>query len=321
MCIRDRGCAELTVKNYKDWCTLSVNGQALPNSGPPAMGSSTVCVPPGTVDLVASPYSTHFELGPHPWYGTSGDQGSGDPGVYVDAGIGDAGVNSTNSTTVVVIGGSSACVWACCPFTDGTGCDLATTGNLCASTDGGGPEAGADSGATSETDSGADTGVTSGPDASADTGVTSGPDASADTGATSGPDASPDAAAESGTDAGCVSLTVKNYLTWCTLSVNGQTLVNDNGPGSTSSSTTCVPPGTIDLVASPISTAFELGPDPWHDTSGDHGSGDPGTQADLDGGVHATSSTTVVATSGSACVWACCPFTDGTGCSAGNQCP
>jgi hypothetical protein len=31
--------------------------------------------------------------------------------------------------------------------------------------------------------------------------------------------------------------------------------------------------------------------------------------------VSATSTTTVVTTSGSTCVWACCPFTGGTGCS------
>jgi hypothetical protein len=274
----DAACVDLTVKNYKDWCTLSVNGQPLANSGPPGMGSSTVCVPPGTVDLVASPYDTTFTLGPAPWHGTSGDQDGGDPGVYVDAGTGDAEVKSTTSTTVTVTS-DGACVWACCPFTNGSGCALTTTGNLCA---------------TSST-----------PDA--------GPDAS--------PDAAPEAGVDSGVDAGCVELTVKNYLTWCTLSVNGTAIVPNNSPGSTSSTTVCVPPGTTDLVASPISTTFELGPDPWHDTSGDHGSGDPGTQADVDGGVHATSSTTVVTTTGSACVWACCPFTDGTGCTTTNQCP
>jgi hypothetical protein len=118
-----------------------------------------------------------------------------------------------------------------------------------------------------------------------------------------------------------VALTVKNYFTWCALTANGQA-VTGTTPGTTTSSTICVAAGTINLVAKPLSTSFELGPTPWHDTSGDTGSGDPGTQANVDAGVNATSTTTVVASSGSKCVWACCPFTSGTGCSGvPNQCP
>jgi hypothetical protein len=115
-------------------------------------------------------------------------------------------------------------------------------------------------------------------------------------------------------------LTVKNYATWCTLTANGQ-MVADGTPGVTRSSTICVPSGTINLVAKPL-TGFQLGPTPWHGTSGDTGSGDPGTQTMVDAGTNATSTTTVVTTSGSKCVWACCEFSGGGGCSGlANQCP
>ncbi len=73
------------------------------------------------------------------------------------------------------------------------------------------------------------------------------------------------------------------------------------------------------LVASPAGTSFELGPDPWHDTPGDvDAGGDPGTV--VDGGRDAAgngadTATVTVGASGSACVWACCPFVGhGTGC-------
>ncbi len=56
-------------------------------------------------------------------------------------------------------------------------------------------------------------------------------------------------------------------------------------PWTTTASTVCVAAGTVTLVASPLSSAFEIGPTTWHGTSGDTGSGDPGTLAMLDAGV------------------------------------
>jgi hypothetical protein len=64
--------------------------------------------------------------------------------------------------------------------------------------------------------------------------------------------------------------------------------------------------GTIPLSATPL-PGFILGV--WHNTSGDHGSGDPGTI------VGNTSSTTVVVPAGvDTCVWICCPEPSGSGC-------
>jgi len=105
---------------------------------------------------------------------------------------------------------------------------------------------------------------------------------------------------------GTTPLKVKNYLSWCTVTVNGGT------PSAGAQQLVNVDPGTIDLSAT-ANTGFKLGL--WHHTDGDSGSGDPGTV------VTGTSSTTVTVGATATCVWVCCPFTDGTGCPTADQCP
>ena len=131
--------------------------------------------------------------------------------------------------------------------------------------------------------------------------------------------ATADASDAGGSDGGCsgatpVALTVKNYLQWCSVAVA-------NGIASTApSQTVCVAAGAVNVAATAL-VGFELGPTPWHDTVGDHdGSGDPGAVTGT--GQAAISTAMVDVTTGSACVWACCPFTNGTGCTnLTNQCP
>jgi hypothetical protein len=108
-------------------------------------------------------------------------------------------------------------------------------------------------------------------------------------------------AKETGTDAGCITLTVHNYKSWCSVTVNGGTASKD------ATQTVCVASGTsVDLTAEPASTKFELGTDPWHDT----------TTAD-----EAKGTATITVTKTDDCVWVCCPFTGGTGCPTKDQCP
>jgi len=108
-------------------------------------------------------------------------------------------------------------------------------------------------------------------------------------------------------------LTVKNYLSWCSIAVNG-------GTASTGATQTInVMPGSITLVAKEASATFEIGPTTWHGTAGDTGAGDPGTLAGT--GADETSSTTVTVGATAKCVWACCPFANGTGCPTADQCP
>ena len=102
-------------------------------------------------------------------------------------------------------------------------------------------------------------------------------------------------------------LTIMNFASWCSVSVNGATSVTD------STQVVCVHDGTIPVTATAASSSFILGN--WYGTSGDTGSGDPGTVA---GG---TSSTTVVVSGAKGCVSICCPFANGTGCTPGNACP
>jgi hypothetical protein len=98
------GTQQLTVKNYLSWCSVTVNGGAASSSA-----TQTVSVSPGNVTLTASPNSG-FMLGL--WHHTASDTGSGDPGS----------VSGSTSTATTTVGNAAACVWVCCPFTDGTGC-------------------------------------------------------------------------------------------------------------------------------------------------------------------------------------------------------
>jgi hypothetical protein len=170
-----------------------------------------------------------------------------------------------------------------------------------------------DSAADTSSSDGAEEGSTT--DGASDGGVTEG---AADSGATDGAEDSTapnDAATDSSPpseagmtdagDAGCVTLNVYNFLSWCSVSVNG------GGFSSAASQTVCITPGSIPLEAKPKNSAFELAPDPWLYISGPGGtdSGEPGA---IDGGVSAA---TVVVGSTPGCVLVCCPFSsNGTGC-------
>lgn len=103
------GTYPLTVKNYLDWCSVSVAGGAFS-----ADGVQVVNVAPGTISLVAQPASAAFELAPGMWHHTDGDTGTGDSGV----------VTNGRSSAVKTVGTAPACVWVCCPFTNGTGCAI-----------------------------------------------------------------------------------------------------------------------------------------------------------------------------------------------------
>jgi hypothetical protein len=127
----------------------------------------------------------------------------------------------------------------------------------------------------------------------------------------------PDAHTGSGSGSGSGSgtaLTVINYDVWCSVAVNG-------GTASTAAQQVVdVSPGTITLVASPASSTFEIGGDMWHHTNGDTGSGETGTVAGS--GTTATSTAMVTVGSAAKCVWVCCPFANGTGCTGlADQCP
>jgi hypothetical protein len=120
-----------------------------------------------------------------------------------------------------------------------------------------------------------------------------------------------EAGASDGGDAGCTTLKLYNFDTWCSVSINGA------ATSTSGTQSVCVTPGTISLVAEPNGDNFELGPDPWVYISGTGGT-DSGISGTIvgDGGVGSTSTTSVNVVAGApGCVLVCCPFSsNGTGC-------
>ncbi len=118
------------------------------------------------------------------------------------------------------------------------------------------------------------------------------------------------------TTTGCtapqVALTVKNYLGWCNVTVNG-------GTASTAATqTVCVTPGAIP-VAAVANAGFTLGAKPWHDTTGDVASaGDPGV---VTGSGQTASDATTVTVVTAKCAWVCCETSGTTDCPTTDQCP
>ena len=109
-----------------------------------------------------------------------------------------------------------------------------------------------------------------------------------------------------------VALKVKNYLSWCSVTVAGQQ------PFTGASQTTCVAAGTVSLSATAL-PGFELGPAPWHHTAGDTGAGELGTVTGT--GQAASSATTITVSGTSACAWVCCQTAGLSDCPATDQCP
>jgi len=175
----------------------------------------------------------------------------------------------------------------------------------------GGPDTGTGSDAPTGNDGGTDTGT--GDDAATGSDTGTGNDTGSDTG--TGTDAGADAGSDGAVDSGCTGsvLTVKNYDSWCSVSVAG-------GPASSASLQTLCVNTAADLAATAASAAFQLGTAPWHHTTGDTGSGELGTVTGS--GASAKSSTSAAIIAGAPkCVWVCCEFAGGGGCPTIDQCP
>lgn len=103
-------------------------------------------------------------------------------------------------------------------------------------------------------------------------------------------------------------LTVKNFDSWCSVSVNA------GSASATAQQQVFVQPGQIPLAATALS-GFKLDAHMWHHTDGDTGAGEAGSANGS-----ASDATATVANTGPKCVWVCCPFTSGTGCPTTDQC-
>jgi hypothetical protein len=112
-------------------------------------------------------------------------------------------------------------------------------------------------------------------------------------------------------------LTVKNFLNWCSVEINGGTASTD------ATVTASVTPGSMaTIVATPANGSFEIGPAPWFGVDQNDGGAAPGT--DVGSGTSETS-TAVVTTNQAGtpqCVSVCCqePGNGPIPCPATNPC-
>jgi hypothetical protein len=120
-----------------------------------------------------------------------------------------------------------------------------------------------------------------------------------------------------GTSAGAT-LSVKNYLNWCSIAING-------GATSTDATVTAsVAPGSMaTIVAAPANSSFEIGPTPWFGVDQNGGGAAPGS--DIGSGTSETSTAVVTIDQAGTpqCVSVCCqePGNGPIPCPATNPCP
>jgi hypothetical protein len=96
-------------------------------------------------------------------------------------------------------------------------------------------------------------------------------------------------------------LTVMNFLNWCSVEING-------GTASTSGAVTAsVLPGSVaTIVAIPASSSFEIGTDPWFGVDENDGGAANGTDVGSGTSESSTAVVTISATGTPACVSVCC---------------
>jgi hypothetical protein len=96
-------------------------------------------------------------------------------------------------------------------------------------------------------------------------------------------------------------LTVKNFLNWCSVKIDG-------GAASTSATVTASVSGgnMATIVATPASGSFEIGPNPWFGVDQNNGAAAPGV--DVGSGTNETSTAVVTINQGGTpqCVSVCC---------------
>jgi fibronectin-binding autotransporter adhesin len=133
----------------------------------------------------------------------------------------------------------------------------------------------------------------------------------ADTGADS-------SSADSSAEAGSVTLTVMNFLSWCSVSING-------GASSTGANATASVTGgsTATIVITPASGAFQIGGDPWMGVDQNGGGPAPGVDVGSGSTETSTATVTITKTGTTQCVSVCCqePNNSPTPCPTTNPCP
>jgi len=100
---------------------------------------------------------------------------------------------------------------------------------------------------------------------------------------------------------GARTLTVMNFLNWCSVAIN-------DGTASTGAAVTAsVTPGSVaTVVASPSSTSFQIGADPWFGVDQNDGGVASGTDVGNGTGETSKATVTITGTGTTQCVAVCC---------------
>jgi hypothetical protein len=115
-----------------------------------------------------------------------------------------------------------------------------------------------------------------------------------------------------------VTLTVLNFLSWCSVTING-------GASSTAATVTAsVASGSVaTVVVTPASSAFQIGTDPWFGVDQNNGGAAGGTDVGSGTTETSTATVTITGTGTTQCVSVCCqePNMSPTPCPTTNPCP
>jgi hypothetical protein len=116
---------------------------------------------------------------------------------------------------------------------------------------------------------------------------------------------------------GVRTLTVMNFLDWCSVGING-------GTASTAAAVMAsVTPGSVaTIVASPASSSFLIGADPWFGVDQNDGGPASGTDVGAGTGETSTATVTITGTGTAQCVAVCCqePGNSPLPCPTANPC-
>jgi hypothetical protein len=100
------GVRTLTVMNFLNWCSVSINGGAASTGA-----TVTASVTPGSVaTIVAGPAGSAFQIGANPWFGV--DQNDGGAASGTDTGNGTS--ETSQATVTITATGTAQCVAVCC---------------------------------------------------------------------------------------------------------------------------------------------------------------------------------------------------------------
>jgi hypothetical protein len=117
---------------------------------------------------------------------------------------------------------------------------------------------------------------------------------------------------------GTTMLTVQNFLNWCSVEINSGTASTD------ATVTASVASGTVaTIVATPASSSFQIGPDPWFGVDQNGGAAAAGTEVGSGASESSTATVTITQTGVPQCVSVCCqePGNAPVPCPTTNPCP